>query len=84
MVTAGLRASSLEVPKSILIAPDVQCYKPSAVIYQALVNKAGKEGSPEDVYLLSRFVAFTLISRHILIRSLPATPSTSSVHACLG
>lgn len=69
MVTAGLRAASLEFPKSFVIAPDVQRYKPSMEIYQALLKKAGKEETPQDVYLLSRFAACTLISRSTLIIS---------------
>jgi hypothetical protein len=62
MVTAALRSASLEYPKTSLLVDEIQRYKPAPEAYQALLKKAGKEGTPQDVYLLSRFVYSSLES----------------------
>jgi hypothetical protein len=58
MVSSALRSASLmptPTPKNTFLADEVQKYKPAVEIYQALSKKVGKEATPQEVYLLSRY-----------------------------
>ena len=54
MVKAALGAATVGITSdSIYVADSVKIYKPSPTIYAGLVKAVGKEGNPEQCFLVS-------------------------------